>query len=119
MTEEKKTAVLNLDELYGVARPIKVVFDGRTYEMVRPDALSPKAFVQWDKLVKRAMKLQVGANDEMTDEMTAELETVIEMAIYMACPELEKAGLSFPQKMSILNFYAEEVKPEKKVELPQ
>jgi len=119
MTEEKTTAVLNLDELFGVARPIKVVFDRRTYEMVRPEALSPKGFVQWDKLVKRAMQLQVGADDEMTDEMTEELEAVISMAIYMACPELEKAGLSFPQKMSVLNFYAEEVKPEKKAELPQ
>ena len=119
MTEEKKTAVLNLDELFGVARPIKVVFGGRTYEMVRPEALSPKAFVRWDKLVKRAMRLQVEANGEMSDEMTEELEGVIGDAIYMACPELEQAGLSFPQKMSVLNFYAEEVKPEKKAELPQ
>lgn len=116
---EKKNAVLNLDELFGVARPIKVILGGRTYEMVRPEALSPKGFVQWDKLQRRAMELQVGADGEMSEEMTAELEDVISEAIYMACPGLREAELNFPQKVSVLNFYAAEVAPEKKAIPPQ
>lgn len=105
------TQPLNLDELFGQAKKIKVVWQDKSYELVRPEGLGPKEFVRWDSLLN---KIQVLKDETTSDEQKAEeLEGVYNDVLMMICPQLVAAGLPFLGKMRVLQFYMEEVEGKK------
>lgn len=95
--------VLNLDELFGTAKPIKVLVKGETFELLRPEGFSPVQYQKFVKLFEQWTKdhLEETAEPTMLDEMMTEiLETLNQ--------KLSEQDLPFGWKIKILEFYAKE-----------
>jgi len=108
MTKDK---ALNLDELFGRARPVVVVWQGERYELVRPEALTPVEYQRWVALQRRMAPLFDGLDnvDNMTEKQAEELNTAITEALGLFNAELAAAGLPFAAKIKVLEFYTEQV----------
>ena len=94
--------ILNLDELFGTSRPIKVNYQGNVYELVRPEAFNPVQYQQFSKMQAKYGKLQ---NLEKNLEDPSKLDDAMDGLIKLMCPELLKLGLPFAFKAKILEFY--------------
>jgi hypothetical protein len=107
---------LNLDELFGTARPIVVVFQGKRYELRRPEAMNPVEFNQWMKLQGR-VQLPGANTDEIarnwSEETSREVEALIDDVLTLLNPEFAKLPeLNFMMKTQVLEFYTREAFPE-------
>ena len=107
---------LNLDELFGIDRPIVVKWHGNNYELRRPESLTPKEYVRWRKLTE---KLEMAKNmlgrisdqgpETLQENEAAELEQMTDEVIGLLNSGLNSVGLSFMAKSSVLQFYTSEV----------
>lgn len=105
--------VLDLDDLLGQASSIKVKWNGREYELLRMESVSPKQAVKFQKLQARANRLQT--NGESTEEADAvELENVMDEMLGMLCKDLPLTEIPFGMKMRIVTFYGEQAQGKKK-----
>lgn len=104
--------ILNLDELFGIDRPIVVNWKEKRYELRRPDGLTPPEYVRWQKVQGQIAGLQAAKGD-LTDKEADLLEEVVDKAITLLNVDLIKAGLSFPAKVRVLQFYTDEIAKEK------
>jgi hypothetical protein len=113
---ENNGRVLDLDELFGMARPIVVVWKTRKYQLRRPTALSPDEIVRNERLRVRWAELQDRITDgealETSSDMAGEIEEVTKDMISILCPELAKVDLPFVMQVQVLQYYANEVAPE-------
>ena len=99
---------LDLDELIGQAKPIKVKWQGESYEMLRSDGISPKQAVKFQKLQPRAQGLLTGDHAEVSDEEASQLEAIIDEMLAIVCVELPLENIPFGMKLKIIQFYVEE-----------
>lgn len=106
MSERKP---LNLDELYGTARPVIVVWQEKRYELRRPEGMTPVEYSRWTKLQAKTSKLIIDDADEMSEEQAHELEEAIHMTLSLVSPELAEAGLTFAAQVRVLQFYTDEI----------
>lgn len=106
MSERKP---LNLDELYGTARPVIVVWQGKRYELRRPEAMTPVEYSRWTKLQAKTGKLIIDDADEMSEEQGQELNEAIKITLSLLSPELAEAGLTFAAQVKVLEFYTGEI----------
>jgi hypothetical protein len=102
--------VLNLDDLFGQSKAIKVQHEGKTYELLHPEGLDPVQLNQWERLRRRSSLLKQ-AGDELTDEQADELTQVTLESLRLLNPELAEQGLSFIKQVRVLKFYSEQVAP--------
>lgn len=104
MTEEKK--VLDLDQLFGNTRTVKVKWEGKGYELVRVEALSPKAISRFQSMQKRASHLQMKSlNDEMTEAESQEIVSLINTMLNTLCETMPVESMPFAAKTRALEFY--------------
>lgn len=101
---------LNLDELFGQAKTVSVIYKDRNYEMARLEALDPKQAVRFQKLQLKARELQkINAKDPSDAEAEEVTKAVDEMlSILCATLPLSDPELSFFMKTRILEYYFEE-----------
>lgn len=111
MSDKKR--ILDLDELLGQASAIKVKWNGREYELLRMESVSPKQAVKFQKLQARANRLQMNS-DNTEDADAVELESVMDEMLAMLCADLPLAEIPFGMKMRIVTFYGEEAQGKKK-----
>lgn len=97
--------VLNLDELFGQNKAIKVKWGTKEYDLLATNSIGPRDLVRWQKLIGKVEKLQDLDTDEMTDEQADELESTINSALKLIGPDLPIGELSFMAKVRILEFY--------------
>ena len=113
---ENNGRVLDLDELFGMARPIVVRWKGRDYPLRRPTALSPEEIVRNERLRVRWADLQERISDgealQTSSGLAGEIEEVTLEMIAILCPALAKAGVPFVAQVQVLQYYANEVVPE-------
>lgn len=103
---------LNLDELFGQARPVVVVWEGRKYALTRLEGLTPVEYARWTKLQRRMAPLFGGGDvdvNDMTEEQATELSEAVTTALSLFNADLAKAPLPFAAKVRVLQFYVEEV----------
>ena len=126
--------VLKLDDLFGLSRPVVVERLGKRYEMVRPDGLTVKQNLEWQKTAKKMLQLYGPAAIKTTkksDELE-ELSESMDACLKMLCPSIltedkplsfaekirkkfhpedfvERRPFSFAEKMKVLEFYSNEV----------
>ncbi len=95
--------VLNLDELFGKARPVKVVYEGIAYELVRPESLNPQQYQELVNLYNKWVKerLDQGTDAIKIDQAMTEIITVLN-------PKLAEKNLPFSWKSQVLEFYGNE-----------
>lgn len=107
MMSERKP--LNLDELYGTARPVIVVWGGKRYELHRPEALTPVEYSRWMKLQKKLGMMEAFEAEEMSEEQAKELSEAIAMVLSLFSPELAAVKLPFAAQVRVLQHYTAEV----------
>ena len=123
MAEEKRT--LDLDELFGDARPVKVKWNGKVYELLRLDAFSPREIHVFQKMQMEAEQLQKAVGSEQlsvssgqsavnSDQQISEL---FDKMLKCLCPQLPVDDIPFLAKTRIITFYIEETQGKKALEV--
>ena len=104
--------VLNLDEMFGLARPIQVVWQERTYDLKTPEAFGPKDMQTLERLQARyqplAAKMQRN-EDALTEAEDKEIREIAAEEIRLLCPSLARLKLQFMQQFAVLAFYFQEL----------
>lgn len=114
MSDENR--VLDLDQLLGQARAVKVRWQGREYELLRMDGISPKQSLAFQRMIGRVQKLQSGeAADD--DQQASELEALMKESLRLLCKDLPVDDIPFAMQMKILMFYTEEMQGKKALEV--
>lgn len=110
---DQNEKTLNLDELFGNARAVKVIHDGREYELLRMEGISPKHLAKLQSLQKRAMAAQGRDLESGGGEM---MEQMYDEMLGILCADLPLDTLAFAKKVRIMSFYIEETQGKKAVE---
>lgn len=105
---------LDLDELFGQAKAVKVKWQGKEYELMPIGAIGPKDALALQKMQARAAAVS-GGSDSITEETALELERMFDEMLVMLSKELPLNEIPFGGKMRILQFYTEESEGKKKV----
>lgn len=112
---EKETGkALDLDELFGQAKAIKVKWQGKEYELMPIAAIGPKDALALQKMQERSVSMSEGS-DSITEETALELERMFDEMLVILSKELPLDEIPFGGKMKILQFYTEESEGKKKV----
>jgi hypothetical protein len=101
---------LNLDELFGLARPVIVEWKGKEYELPRPEAFSAKAWSGFTALQEKIGLLQV-LGEKLTDAQAEELDAITSDCIRYLSPKLADQELPFMLKVQVIQFYGEQISP--------
>lgn len=112
MSDERK--ILDLDELFGQARAVKVKWQDQEYELLKMEAISPQDAVRFQKLQIAAGKLQM--KDDMDDASAKQIEKLIDDMLKLLCKELPLQEMKFMVKMRVLTYYIEETQGKKALE---
>jgi hypothetical protein len=112
MTDDRK--ILDLDELFGQAKAVRVKWQGQEYELFKMEAISPQDAVRFQKLQVSASKLQM--KEGMGDADAKQVEKLIDDILKLLCKELPLHEIKFMVKMRILTYYIEETQGKKALE---
>ncbi|MGD0574689.1 MAG: hypothetical protein ABSB61_04880 [Anaerolineales bacterium] len=105
MTE--KHALLDLDEIFGVAHKLEVHYRGKAYELMLPDDIGPLAFVKYGR-IRACMRGLGEAKEEDGEEAAKKIEGVVRNVLALLSPGLAEQNLSIPAAIRVLQFYNEE-----------
>ena len=115
MTEEIKT--LDLDELFGQARKIQVKWQGKEFELLSMDGISPTHALQLQALQNKVNALR--GKQEPNAEDASQMEQVLDEILVMIGKDLPLSELTFNKKLAIIHFYIEETQGKKALEVAQ
>ncbi len=104
---------LDLDELFGQNKSIKVKWHDKQYELIPISAIGPKDALALQKMQARATAFS-SQKEEITDETAAELERMFDEMLVILSRELPLEQIPFGAKMKILEFYTQESEGKKK-----
>jgi hypothetical protein len=104
-------AVLSLDALYGQTRPLIVERQGKRVPLLRPEAMGPLQYLQFERLQTQIGQLSAG--DVTTEADAALLDEIVTAELRIIGPELAEAGLAFPARLAIVQFYVRELARER------
>lgn len=96
--------VLNLDELFGKAKPVKVEMNGVIYELSRPENFIPAQFQMFINLFNKFGRKKLNKNidtlalDQIMDELLNMLNKDLVTAI-------NETGSPFSMKLKVIEFY--------------
>lgn len=116
MSDENK--ILDLDELFGQARAVKIKWQGKEYELMRLEAISPKQSVAFNKLHLESARLQKKLNgkSEISDDEALQVEDLIDQMLLTICPSFPVAEIPFGYKSRCVQFYMEQNQSKKAAE---
>ena len=112
MAEDKK--ILDLDELFGQARAVKVKWKGTEYELLKMEGIGPREAVAFQKMQVKASQLQGSKN--IDDKKAKEIEKLFDEMLKLLCKQLPVQEMDFMVKMRTLTFYIEETQGKKVLE---
>jgi hypothetical protein len=116
MMDENK--VLNLDEMFGEDRPVKVKWKGVEYELLRLEAFSPREINRFQTMQKDASELQRLKNANAADKsIDAKIEQLFDKMLSTLCAKLPLKEIPFLGKTRIITFYIEETQGKKALEV--
>jgi hypothetical protein len=111
MTQEVKA--LDLDELFGQDKSVKVKWHDKNYDLLLVGAIGPKDALALQKMQARTAALGM-ASDEINDQDAEELERMFDEMLKILSNELPLKEIPFGAKMRILQFYTEQSQGKKK-----
>jgi hypothetical protein len=115
MSEDNK--VLDLDELFGQARAVKVRWKEQEYEFLRMEGISPKQATAFNKLHLKSAKLQKAMQSgEVGDDEAEQIDEVLSQMILVLCPTFPVSEVQFMMKTQIIQFYMEQTQGKKAME---
>jgi hypothetical protein len=116
MMDENK--VLNLDEMFGEDRPVKVKWKGVEYDLLRLEAFSPREINRFQMMQKDASELQRLKNENAADKsIDAKIEQLFDKMLSTLCAKLPLKEIPFLGKTRIITFYIEETQGKKALEV--
>lgn len=125
MSDETKTNVLDLNDLFGVSNPIVVripaaIIDTETdkeFRLLRPEAFSAKQILEFERLDRELSHLRTVTAESITDEQAEMMEELMrKILLYVSDkPKLPVDKLAFLQLTRVLEHYHAEVSRSKKV----
>lgn len=104
--EKKKS--LSLDELFGEEQSITVIWQEKEYRLKTPSSFGPGDLKKWKQLGAITADLDK-IEGELTDSQAQDLENAVKGSIELLNKDLGKKALPFAARVSILEFYAEQV----------
>lgn len=115
MSDEQK--VLDLDELFGQARAVKVRFKGAEYEFLRTDGISPRQATQFNQMHLKSARLQKSMQKgEVSDAQAEQIDGILSQMIKVLCPNFPVNDLGFMAKTQVIQFYMEQTQGKKATE---
>ena len=117
MTEDRKA--LDLDELFGQARAVKVRWQGIDYELLRMEGISPKQATQFNALHLKTAQLQKSmqaSETDVSDDDAQKVDETFNAMLHILCPDLPVKAMPFMAKMRTIMFYMEETQGKNAVE---
>ncbi len=108
-TNARPAGVLNLDELFGASRPIKVEWQGVRYSLRRPEAMGPAEIVKLERLQERYEALGAATAQDGVEPHIVEIEGCVDDMIGIWSEELAAQHLPFLAKTKIMQFWLEQV----------
>lgn len=109
MSDEK--TVLDLDELLGQRKQIKVRRNGVEHDFSDMNALSAKEVIQIQTMRQKIARLQI--LDDLNEEQSKEIEKLFDGILAMLCKDIPLAEISYVEKTTILAFYFTESQTKK------
>lgn len=117
MSNDERKA-LDLDDLFGQARAVKVKWQGKEYELIQLSGIGPKDALLLQKMQARITAL--GSQEgEFSDQNAEELEKMFDEMLSVLSKELPLETIPFGGKMRIIEFYTEETSGKKKKAMSQ
>lgn len=104
---------LDLDELFGQARAIKVKWQGKEYELVQFNGMNSYQVLSFQKMRRDIVVAQL--DETISAERAAEIEKLFDDMLTILCKDLPLHEISYVEKTTIIAFYFQETQ-EKKVE---
>lgn len=104
---------LDLDGLFGRrAEPIVVNWQGREYELRRPEELGPRELILYQRLQERSgAVLRAEPATPVDEEQQAdELEEILRLELAIVSRELAALNLSYFMVMRVLDFYSSTIR---------
>jgi hypothetical protein len=112
MNEANK--VLDLDELFGQARAIKVRWKGEEYEFLRMEGISPRQATQFNQMHLKSAKLQKAMQKgDVNDAQSNQIDELLSQMIKVLCPDFPVSDLGFMAKTQVIQFYMEQTQGKK------
>ncbi len=108
----RPAGVLNLDELFGASRPIKVVWKGVEYHLRRPEGMGPVEIVRLEHLRERHAALDAAAKTDGVEPYMLQIEECVDEMIAVLSTELARQKLPFLAKTNVLEFWIGEIDAE-------
>lgn len=116
MVDDNK--VLNLDEMFGEDRPVVVKWHGKSYNLLRLDAFSPREINRFQSMQKDASELQRLKNANKEDKsIDKKIEDLFDKMLSTLCVKLPLKEIPFLGKTRIITFYIEETQGKKALEV--
>lgn len=109
MVDEIKT--LNLDDLLGASKAVKVRKDQMEYELAKLDALGVHKVLQFQGFRRQVTMLQLV--DEPSKEQAEQIEILFDKMLRVLCEDLPLEKFTYVEKTRILGFYFVETAPKK------
>lgn len=110
--------VLNLDEMFGEDRPVKVKWHGESYNLLRLEAFSPREINRFQSMQKDASELQRLKNLNKADKsIDKKIEDLFDKMLSTLCVKLPLKEIPFLGKTRIITFYIEETQGKKALEV--
>ncbi len=113
--------ILDLDELFGQAQVIAVMWGGRKHFMRRPEEMGPRDVVAFDRLNAQLYEMRKfspfpdgdGAETAIDEKRATAWESVLDAMLRVVGPTLLEGDppLPFAMKTRVLEFYTQQIQP--------
>lgn len=116
--EDNRKRSLDLDEILGQSKTLVVKWQGREYELIQMDGITPKKSLAFQKMMAKVHKLQAPQEDadispEEEERLGNELERLVNQSLLLICSDLPVEDIPFGRRMQILTFYYREIQEKK------
>lgn len=117
MSEPTKqpSAVLDLDVVFGLERPLVLRWEGQEYRLKNISALNALDVLRIRELQQRLQQAGTRHDAAALEKEAAEMEQLIDELFGIVCPALRESNMPFLKKFRVMTWYTDESDSEKKV----
>ncbi len=108
---EKNIPMLDLDEMLGQTKVVKVRRHGIEYVFADLNGMGVHKILQFQSMRQRIVRLQM--LDDISEEQALEIEKLFDKMLGALCADLPLNEITYTEKTTILGFYFTETAPKK------
>ena len=108
---EETIKTLDLNDLLGETKAIKVRKDGCEYELTHLNNLGVHKILQFQGFRRQSTMLQL--MDTISEDQAMQIEVLFDKMLHVLCADMPLEKFSYTEKTTILAFYFTETAPKK------